>query len=322
MSGVSGVSGVSGARGSAVQSIPGVIDVEILRGAKAPRDAPPTLLVEVPHGADTRADYDAVRARMQGELPADLHCFFHINTDVGAWQYGRRTAELILEAEPRRAVLLLRSRIPRTLVDCNRPAEHAGGDLHQGGLTAGVPAYITHDGDRAFLLDIHRQYVDVVRAAFAEVCGNHGGLALVPHTYGPRTLGIQSVGADIVEQLRWACAPEREPTWPLRADVDLLTRDGDKQEWSPTGMEAALLRAFTDAGFAPKANDTYYLHPSSLGYMWATMYRGQVLCLEVRRDHLVERWMPFEEMRTVPEKVERVARVLAPVMAAALKVAD
>lgn len=299
---------------SSARSVAGVIDVEVLRGARADASTSPSLLVEVPHGADTRADYDDVRARMVGDLPVDLHCFFHINTDVGAWQFGRRTAELVLEAEPQRAALLLRSRIPRTLVDCNRPAEHSGGDLQQGGLTAGVPSYITHPDDRAFLLGIHRTYVDVVRDAFADVCGVRGGLALIPHTYGPRTLGIQSVGADIVEQLRWACAPERESTWPLRADIDLLTRDGDKQEWSPPGLEATLMAAFAAAGFEPKANDTYYLHPSSLGHQWATTYRGQVLCLEVRRDHLVERWTPFDEMRTVPDKVERVARVLAPAL--------
>lgn len=302
-----------------LRAIPGVIDVELLVGRAATRDTVPTLLVEVPHGADRTADYERVRARMVGELPADLHCFFHINTDVGAWDYGRRTAELVLDEEPVRTALLLRSRIPRTLVDCNRPAGHAGGDLTKGGLTAGVPAYVTHEQDRAFLLDIHRQYVDVVREAFALVCGAQRGLALIPHTYGPRTLGIQSVGADIVEQLRWACAPERESTWPLRADVDLLTRDGDKQEWSPPGIEEKLLTAFRAAGLEPKANNTYYLHPSSLGHTWATMYRGQVLCLEVRRDHLVERWMPFEEMNTVPEKAERFARVLAPALVNALR---
>src|SRR5690606_36693325 len=70
-------------------SIEGVVTVELLRGAEAPPAAVPDLLVEVPHGADLRAHYDALRARLVGELPADLHCFFHINTDVGAWAYGR-----------------------------------------------------------------------------------------------------------------------------------------------------------------------------------------------------------------------------------------
>jgi hypothetical protein len=41
---------------------------------------------------------------------------------------------------------------------------------------------------------------------------------------------------------------------------------------------------------------------------------GRVLCLEIRRDALVERWLPFDEMRVVPDKCERVASVLAPVL--------
>src|SRR2546423_12804549 len=79
----------------AYASIPGVADVELL-GA-----GPTMLLVEVPHGADRRAHYDDLRARLGGDLPADLHAFFHVNTDVGAGQYGRRAAERVVAALPR-----------------------------------------------------------------------------------------------------------------------------------------------------------------------------------------------------------------------------
>src|SRR5690606_11418369 len=116
-------------------------------------------------------------------LPDDLDAFFHINTDVGAWDYGRRTALAIVERSPSRAALLVRSLIPRTFIDCNRPADFTGGDLGAGGLTAGVPSYVRGDADRALLLEAHRQYVTVAEAAYALVCGG-GGLALTPHTYG------------------------------------------------------------------------------------------------------------------------------------------
>ena len=53
------------------------------------------------------------------------------------------------------------------------------------------------------------------------VCGS-GGTALIPHTYGPRTLDITRIGDDIAEQLRQALAPERAESWPLRPEVDLL----------------------------------------------------------------------------------------------------
>lgn len=293
--------------------VPGVLEVEVVAGAQAADDGAFDLLVEVPHGADERAHYDALRGQLKGELPEDLHCFFHINTDVGAWAYGRQTAEAVVRARPQTRALLLRCLIPRTFVDTNRSVEFTGGDLDKGGLTAGIPAYVCDEDDRRLLLELHAAYVSVVKRAYEEVCGA-GGLALIPHTYGPHTLGIASVDDDIVEQLRWACEPERLATWPVRAEVDLLTRDKVGQELSPPGMEGRLLKDFARAGFAPKANDTYFLHEATLAWRWATQYPGQTLGLEVRRDLLVEAWRPFEEMRATDEAAARVGAVLAPAL--------
>jgi hypothetical protein len=294
---------------AAPASVEDVVDVELLRGPGADPDAVPGLLIEVPHGADERHHYDALRSRLVGDLPDDLHVFFHLNTDVGAWAYGRATALAWLEANSRRSVLMLRSLIPRTFVDCNRVAEYEGGRLDAGALTPGIPSYVRHEADRALLMERHRAYVEVATRAFADVCGG-GGLALIPHTYGPRTLGIDAIDDDIVTKLRWACEPERHDTWPLRAEVDLLTRDGDGKSFAPEGMEERLLAGFAQAGFEAKANDTYFLHPSTLGYAWAAKYPGQVLSLEVRRDLLVQAWRPFEEMVALPDRCERVAKVL------------
>lgn len=297
-------------------SVAGVAQVEVLRGAESPPDAAPDLLVEVPHGADRRADYDALRAQLQGELPADLHCFFHFNTDVGAWAYGRATAQRVLEAAPQRAALLVRCLIPRTFVDCNRHPSYEGGNLKQGALTAGIPVYVTDDADRVKLLDLHRQYTAVAEQAYQAVCGG-GGLALVPHTYGPRSVGIEGVDAQIVENLRWAWEPERWETWPVRAEVDLLTRDGEGTCYAPAGLEAELLEAFGAAGFQAVANETYDLHPVTMAYQWSQAFPGQLLCLEVRRD-LLTPWTPFEEMTAGDEATARVAAVLAPALERAL----
>jgi hypothetical protein len=293
-----------------IQSVPGVAFVEILRGQLAPVGAVPDLLVEVPHGADERAHYDALRARMRGPLPDGLEEFFFVNTDVGAWAYGRATAERVLSARPTSSVLLVRSLVPRTFIDCNRKADYAGGDLGKGGLTAGVPAYVRDPSDVELLIELHEAYVRLVRRAFALVCGN-GGLALVPHTYGPRTMGIERIDERIVETLRWACEPEREKSWPLRAEVDLITRDRDGRSMCPDGFEARFLRAFAGAGLEVRANDTYKLVPGSLGYEWAAMHPGRVFCLEVRRDVLVDEWRALRPMRIAPAKADRVAKVLA-----------
>ncbi|MGE0709054.1 MAG: hypothetical protein AB7N76_00170 [Planctomycetota bacterium] len=292
------------------RSIPDVLDVELLRGAEAAPDAVPDLLVEVPHGADRRADYDGLRARLVGDLPAGLADFFHMNTDVGAWAYGRATAQALLERDPRRSALVLRSLIPRTFIDCNRPADFGGdSDLSAGGVTAGIPAYVEDPRDLELLLELHRAYVTAAAAAYERVCGR-GGLALVPHTYGPRTVGIEKVDRTIVEQLRWAHEPARYETWPLRAEVDLLTRDGEGRLLAPEGIEEALFESFAAQGFSPKANDTYFLHAATLGHGWSARYPGRLVCLEVRRDLLVPEWRPFEEMTATEAGVARVVAAL------------
>ncbi len=295
------------------RSIEHVVDVELLRGSEARPGAVPDLLIEVPHGADERRHYDELRRRLRGDLPDELHLYFNLNTDVGAWDYGRATARALVAAQPGRSILMLRCLIPRTFVDCNRRADYRGGRPEDGALSAGIPGYVRDEHDRALLLALHDSYSTLVRQAFETVCGA-GGSALVPHTYGPRSLGIEAIDDDIVNRLRWACAPDRHDTWPLRAEVDLLTRDAEGTLWAPEGLEARLLADFAAAGFGAKANDTYNLHSSTLAHEWSTTYPGQVLCLEIRRDALVERWTPFEEMTVVAASCERVASVLAPAL--------
>src|SRR5262249_12423053 len=150
---------------------------------------------EVPHGADRRAHYDALRGRLRGALPAGLEEFFFVNTDVGAWQVGRRVAERIARGAGRR-VLVVRSLVPRTFIDCNRIEEAA----ESAGMTASVPAYVREPTDRAFLLDLHRRYVGVVEEALAGL--GERGFLFMPHTYGPRTLGIEKIDDTIVDALR------------------------------------------------------------------------------------------------------------------------
>jgi len=299
---------------SELDSRPGVVSVETIAGDRARPDAPPALLVEVPHGADERAHYDALLGRLRGRAPQGLEAFFWVNTDVGAWAYGKATARRFVEENPTKSALLVRCLLPRTFVDCNRVATFAGGDLGKGDLTACIPSYVRDAADKALLLSLHADYVSVVRAAYKEVCGR-GGSALVPHTYQPRSLGIDRVDDDIVAKLHEVCDDGREETWPLRPEIDLLTRDGERRELSRAGLEAALVAAFTASGFAPEVSRTYHLTAETLGYEWSVAYPGRVLCLEVRRDLLVEEWRPLEPKTVDDAKVARVARVLAPALA-------
>ena len=276
-------------------SVPGIADVEIFgRGHEV------DLVVEVPHGADRRHHYDALRARMLGPLPADLHEFFHVNTDVGAWQVGRRVAEGFA-ARGLGVAVAIRCLLPRTFIDCNR-VEGAGAE---GGLTAGIPAYIDDERDRALLVDLHRRYVAVVEAGIGAVSSH--GFVLLPHTYGPVTLGIPTVGADIVEKLRWAHEAEQLATWPLRPQVDLITRTAEGVLHAPERVAQRVAAGYRAMGLEVAENKTYHMHPVTMGYRWATPLPERVLSLEIRRDLLVREWHWNREQEIDGEAIERFA---------------
>jgi len=285
-------------------SIPDVVHVEQLSGPQADASAPPRLLVEVPHGADEPEHYDRLRAELVGDLPDDLDHFFQVNTDVGAWAIGRRIADRWLDKNPAGSALLLRSLIPRTFIDCNRPADRTSGEL-----SAGIPSYVTDPADLALLVDRHARYVAAAQEAYELVCGP-GGLAVIPHTYGPRTSGIKAVDRTIVEQLHRALAPGRVEQLPLRSEVDLLTREPDGRLLGPDWADG-LVPAFAAAGFAAVCNGTYNLHPAGLGHRWSAGWPGQVLTFEARRDLLVEEWLPFAPKVLSPGPIDAIAGVVA-----------
>lgn len=292
-----------------IDSIDSVASVERILGPAADPAAPPSLLVEVPHGADRRAHYDALRARLVGDLPADLHVFFHVNTDVGAWQYGRRVAERVVAARPDASALLVRCLLPRTFVDTNRTID-AVDALATGGVTSSIPSYVEDVADVTLLRRLHREYEALIERAYTLVC-DAGGLALSPHTYGPRSLPIKAVDRGIVTALRLAHAPEVLDTHPLRPEVDLIVSTKEGALLAPPSVVADVEAGLGDAGLAVARNATYQLVPSTQTFRWATRYPGQIFCLEVRRDLLVEAYLPFEEMTPRPASIERVAAPIA-----------
>jgi hypothetical protein len=278
-----------------IQSLSGVLDVQRYGSG------PARLLVEVPHGADRRAHYEAVRARLVGDMPADLHTFFHINTDVGAWQLGDEVARRVHQ-ESGQSVIVIRSLLPRTFIDCNR-LESATATA---GLTAGLAPWIRHPADQTYLLAAHRQYVAVVAAAVDEVIAA-GGILLLPHTYGPRSMDIAEVGDDIVARLHEQVEPRKWASLPLRPEIDLITRTPDGELNTLANAEEFLFGAYCPLGIEVTFSHTYTLHPVTMGARWATAHPDRALCLEVRRDLLVEKWLPFEEMVVDPVAVKRMA---------------
>ncbi len=76
-------------------------------------------------------------------------------------------------------------------------------------------------------------------------------------------------------------------------------------------MAEELIERFRALGVEAVENGTYALHESTQAFRWSSRFPGQVLCLEVRRDLLVERYTPFEEMRVRPDAADRIAAPIA-----------
>lgn len=300
----------------AIRSQPGICTVEVFRGASAPADAVPDLLLEVAHGATRASDFDSLRQALVGEYAPDLREFYFVNTDVGAPEVAAAVAAKVVATQPRRTALVVRCLIPRTFIDCNRRIDPvaiepgtAPAATPAGAMTPGLPPWVREPRDQQLLLDRYTRYREVVTAAFAQVCGN-GGLGLCVHTYAPRSIDV-AVDADIMSSLRAAYAPERLSTWPLRAPVDLITRDPDGRELAAIQLAHRAQAEYAAAGYEVVQNGAYSLHPITLAHAFATAYPGRTLCLELRRDLLLHGFTPFVELHPEPSRVERTAAPLA-----------
>ena len=150
----------------------------------------------------------------------------------------------------------------------------------------------------------------LIEEAYTRVCDS-GGFALSPHTYGPRTMGIEKIDENIVHALRKAHEPDEWAKWPVRPEVDLITKDPEGKRLCPAEVADAVLAGYRALGIEAADSASYTLHPSAQGSRWAARYPDRFLCLEVRRDLLVEAYTPFEQMRVRPDAADRFAGPVA-----------
>lgn len=289
-------------------SIPRVVDVHLVRGAAAPADGRPDLLIEIPHGATRTADYDGVARELTSTLPDRLVDFFHVNTDSGAPELGIATAEQLVALAPARSVAILRCRVPRTFIDCNRRIDASPEDFRAGKVTPGVMPWITTPEDLTLLRGLYDAYVGAVAAARAALAAD--GAMLLLHSYAPRTVDVE-VDANIVPNLHRAYQPEVVTTWPLRPPIDVIGKTLDGANLAPAPVVAALREGLAPDGLEVAEGTTYPLHPSTLAYQHVIDLPGRALCVEVRRDLLSDPFEPFAEARIAPAKVARIAGPLA-----------
>ena len=285
-----------------IASIPDVLDVTVV----GPRPDAPDLIIEIPHGATRTADYTALARVLTSPLPANLVDFFHVNTDAGAPELGLAIGEKLAGE---RTVAVLRCRIPRTFIDCNRRIDAAPEEFRAGKVTPGLMPWITSAEDRALLRARYDRYVGAVNEATARL-GDRGALLLL-HTYAPRSVDVE-VDADIVTNLRRAYLPEVEPTWPLRPEIDVIARGTDGTDFAPPGVVETLR---SELGIPIAESATYPLHPSTLAWAHVQARPGRAVCIEVRRDLLADPFEPFAEMRIGAAKIAR----LVPAFVAALR---
>lgn len=268
--------------------IPGVVDVHRFGSGT------PELVIEIPHGATETADFTSLEARLTSPLPGGLIDFFHVNTDAGAPELGLAIAEKLGNA------VVLRCRIPRTFIDCNRRIDASLAEFKEGKVTPGLMPWITTDHDRQLLRGLYDRYVAVVRETL-DAAPNAALLML--HTYAPRSVEIE-VGPDIGPKLRAAYEPDVEPTWKMRPEIDVISKDLDGKSYAPPAVLAAL-KANLDLPVAESA--TYPMHPSTLAYDHVLARPGRAICVEVRRDLLADPFTPFAQMTIGKQKVERLA---------------
>ena len=298
---------------STLASILGVCDIAVHRPEGAARA---WLLVEVPHGATRRADYDAVASAMKSRLPAQLEHFFFVNTDIGAPE-GAEWIGKTLSAQGF-GVVVVRCLIPRTFIDTNRVVAPSNQGLVVDGLTPAIPGYLEDKGDAAMLIVMHSVYHRVVSQAYASLCGQAHGLALQLHSFSPRSVQIEKTDAGIVEALHAAYVPQVYAKWPERPQVDLISATEDGSSKTAPKLVAALKAAYVEAGIDAKENATYHLHPVTMGLVYARAHPDQVLCVELNRGLVADPFVPFGVSPISPQKVERMVAPIARALAEAL----
>ena len=285
------------------QGSEGVVEVVVHRGG-----GPGWLLIEVPHGATRKRDYDAVATRLKSALPDQLDHFFFVNTDIGAPE-GADQLGRTLSAEGVN-VVVARCLVPRTFIDTNRVPGRTTQGVVKDGLTPAVPGYIDAPEDAEWLGALHARYHQVVGALYDRVCGGADGLALQLHSYAPRSVEVEKTDAGIVAALHAAYQPEVYAAWPERPPIDLISATADGSFRTAPALVTALLREFAADGIAAGENATYHLHPATMGLFYAQAWPGKVVCVELNRGLVADPFVPFG---VSPIGEAKVARMVAPI---------
>jgi hypothetical protein len=296
-----------------LSSIDGVCDLSVHAPKGTSRG---WLLVEIPHGATRKADYERVESKLKSALPKELIHFFFVNTDIGAPEGAQYLARTL--PSDGIGVVVARCLMPRTFIDTNRVIAKTTKGVVENGLTPGLPGYIDDARDAEWLTAQHAAYHELVGRAYAHVCGQRGGYALQLHSFAPKSVSIEKTDAGIIEALHAAYVPETYAKWPERPAVDLIAATQDGSFRCSPKLVADTKAAYAEIGVKAEENATYHLHPSTMGLVYAQQYPEKVLCVELNRGLVADPFTPFGESPISPSKVERMTAPIAKVLRAAM----
>ena len=292
------------------QSVENIVEVFEVAGRTSVSHQPPDLLIEIPHGATLRKHFEELQIHISSKVPSKLIEFFFVNTDVGTPELAKFTAEILSRIHRSYKILIVRSLIPRTFVDCNRVLGLSEEEAVSAGITVGLPVYITEEQDKEFLLERYGRYQQEVEKAYQLVCGS-GGLALMLHSYAPKKVGIVAVKEDIVERLHEVYSPDQYETWPVRPQVDFIHQTPTGERLDHVELRKNMASHLETAGLCVAQGESYRLHPATTAYGWSKKYPSKTVCVEFRRDILMERFEPFSEMNVDVEQLGKIATAMA-----------
>ena len=99
--------------------------------------------------------------------------------------------------------------------------------------------------------------------------------------------------------------------WQVRPEVDFITTTLDGVRMAPEKLISRMSSRLSNSGFTAAEGKSYPLHPSTTAYHHAMKYPGKTLCMEIRRDLLVEEFLPFQQMRIDSQKTQRICRPIS-----------
>lgn len=308
---------------SQLQSIPGICTVTHFGfdEAAGEEDILP-IFIELPHGATEAEHLYQLKARIADYQNDRYDRFFFVNTDQGSPEYAFWMAERLTDLNyldkhlggeidafslrtlvQRIRVVVLRSLLPRTIVDVNRNWVIDEETRKAANLTGTCAGFIESENDLVLLRDVYDQYQAVARAGYEWACGD--GYAFNLHTYSPITVSLVE-GEFIVDTLERAYE-QNYADYPLRPGIQTITTPpGETQMLAPKAMVESVENAYHMAGFSVSRDEPYPLHPAATGYGHSARYPGHVFSMEIRRDLLVDHFEPFAVMNIAPAKVAQV----------------